>query len=360
MDIVHIPILQDMSTEGLIQVLIKKPASQAVRRRQRKQKLEKAEDQRMIALLDGKSESDKSAKKDKSKVAATTDVKESKEVKQTDTDTATDAKLDSGKEGKEVKEVKEVKSRPAKKGQGQGQGQGRKEAGDGSSSESRGPRWHEITSEYGEWVDEFARLRHIFDGSGRFESIYNEYGYDSLIPVLDHHVIPYHDRVELYAAKKCYGRREEYLKALAALPEITSVQNMMYDAAAEAWPTEEGLRYAQVISNSLVREMNAFLLYAMVVNPDSPKTGGFSFFHPSTGATVYAWREGTKQVSVEMKTGGDDQKLITDRKEIFKFMGNNTKLMHEMFYARTRRDILSALTGFMCDGWVVIPNCCEQ
>lgn len=316
--------------------------SQASRRRLRKQAHEKAENQRMISLLEGKTEVSKASK-------AKVTTKESKDA---------ESKEVAPVPAKEGKEVKETKSQPAKGGKG---GASSGDAGtDTGSNRPRAPRWHEITAEYGDWVDEFARLRYIFDASGRHEAVYNEYGYDSIIPELDHREIRYHERINLYAAKKCYARREEYLKALAALPEVTSVQRMMYDAASEAWPDEAGLRYAQLISNSLVQEMNAFLLYAMNVNRNAPKTGGFSFFHPQTGATVYAWRDGTKQVFVEMKTGGDDQKVITDRKQIFKFMGDNTKLMHELFYGRTRREILSMLISFMCDGWVVVPNCCER
>ena len=319
--------------------------SQASRRRARKQAHAKAEEKKMVVLFEGKGVAIKPAKTVKTdKPAVCAEIK--------------DIESKVSVESKETKDVKSsvsssTSSTPSTK-------EGVKGA--------QPPRWHEITNTYGEWVDEFSRLRYIFDGSGRYEKVYNEYGYNSIVPELDHREIRYHDRINLYQAKKCFARREEYLNALAALSEVKEIQSMVYDAAVSVWSPNGaddvgGLAYARSIANSLLQEVNAFLLYSMNVNRDAPKTGGFSFFHPKTGATLYAWRSGSKQVSMEMTiadTRADDgeQKTITDRKEIFKFIGDDTKLVHELFYDRTRKEVFSTLVGFMREGWVVIPASC--
>jgi hypothetical protein len=221
--------------------------------------------------------------------------------------------------------------------------------------------WPAITSTYGEWVDYFPRLKYIFDSTNKFQSIYEKYGYNSVRPELDHRTVSYDERIEIYKAKTCFKRREEYLTATNALQDAIEIRKSIVDAAFAEWVHEKSikeakdeaiLKKAQALGDALVQEVNAFLLWSMPVNAKSPCSGGFSFFHPESENTVYAWRNGSKEVNLEM-SDKDEKVIVTDKKKIFKFMKHSTKLMHELFYARTRKEVLYALQGFLSDGWIV-------
>jgi hypothetical protein len=65
------------------------------------------------------------------------------------------------------------------------------------------------------------------------------------------------------------------------------------------------------------------------------------------------WRQGDENVELELTTS--DNNTIIDRKQIFTFLGDNTKIIHHLFYAKTRRSVFNALNAMVKQGWTVIP-----
>ena len=235
------------------------------------------------------------------------------------------------------------------------------EGGKGSSEareRSEAPRWEPITTSYGPWVDDMKRLRYAFDARDHHSAVYAKYGWNSVVPELDHRVVRYHQRMEIYKAKTAFLRREEYLTAFQGLPEVIRLQEQARGAWMNMAASRATSTSAQEAMESLPLEIVAFRLYAMNVNPMAPRTGGFVFYSPNEDAKIFAWREGTREVKLEMEEMDADGNVssTTDRKRIFTYMGADTAIMHEVFHAKSHREVMDAILGFLSEGWAVIPN----
>lgn len=234
---------------------------------------------------------------------------------------------------------------------------------DGESKQERTERarreWAPITSDYGLWAEDFMRLRYIFDLPGKYTKVYDKYGYDSKVPELNHQQVRYHNRLHIYKAKRCYKLREEFLDVLSKTIEVKNAKFLVEVTAARTYPGEP--KRAKELGDALLQETLSFLLYKAVVNPVMPRTGGFSFFNTATGETVFAWRENSKLVSLELEYV--DGTFTMDKRIVFQALNKlstgdvkSGQLMTELFYARTVQQVLFTMQKFIDAGWVVIPS----
>jgi hypothetical protein len=125
--------------------------------------------------------------------------------------------------------------------------QGEKKDQEEKESKKVKNKWHPVTENYGPWVDDFFRLRYIFNEE--HNHIYDKFGYDSALNDHGQLLNEEEEFKQIVAAKKSFARREEYLRAFNNLPEVIRIQEMVYNAAAKTWPNEDGQRFAQYACN---------------------------------------------------------------------------------------------------------------
>ena len=75
-----------------------------------------------------------------------------------------------------------------------------------------------IPGVYGSWVDHFPRLKYIFDIYVSTKNVYEAYGYNSLIPELDHKLVKYDERIHIYKAKRCLSTSRRVGDSLSRVP----------------------------------------------------------------------------------------------------------------------------------------------
>ncbi len=266
-----------------------------------------------------------------------------------------------------------------------------------------GSAWHPITGAYGPWCDDMGRLSYIFDRRGMFTDIYDQYGKDGDVEntMIEPHV-SYPERKQILKAKKCFDMREEWLNAFCNTPEVTHfrelVQSSVVDhgilgnpVAEDSDPSNETLLESERASELIPEELNAFMLWTVsepitTFHPSDKndlKTGGFVLRDAASGNIIEVWRQGDRNVLLRLhrNTSGDsvahstqpislvnsilyddgsdpNHEVVDDRKEIFTFLDSDTAIMHEVFHAKTRLQLIEALTKFIAKGWMVIPQSC--
>ena len=96
----------------------------------------------------------------------------------------------------------------------------------------------------------------------------------------------------------------------------------------------------------------------MNAHPMAPRTGGFVPVASEDAARFLLGAKETREVKLEMEEVDADGNVssTTDRTQIFTYMGGDTKIMHELFRAKTHLEVMGALLGFLSEGWAVIPN----
>ena len=104
------------------------------------------------------------------------------------------------------------------------------------------------------------RLRYAFDARDHHSAVYAKYGWNSVVPELDHRVVRYHQRVEISKAKTAFARAKN-LTAFQGLPEVIRLQEQARGAWMNMAASRATSTSAQEAMESLPLEIVAFRLY---------------------------------------------------------------------------------------------------